>query len=158
MNWTLYDFAVMGGLLLGVGGAYVFLRRQADSRSYRLAAGIALAAAFLLFWMNGAVGIIGSEDNKANLMYVGVLAVAVVGGLIARFRPGGMARAMYVTALAQAAVAAIAIVAGLGPDSPKWPADVLILTAFFALLWLIAGRLFKKAAQHRYTARDRSAL
>ena len=30
--------------------------------------------ALILVWMNLAVGIIGSEDNLANLMYIGVLA------------------------------------------------------------------------------------
>jgi hypothetical protein len=44
-------------------------------------------AAFILIWMNLAVGIIGSEDNPANLMYGGVLAVAIVGAFMVRFRP-----------------------------------------------------------------------
>ncbi len=158
MAWTLFDFAVMGGLLLGIGGAYLFLRRKANSGSYRLAAGVALAAAFLLFWLNGAVGIIGSENNKANLMYFGVLAVAFFGALVARFRPPGMARAMYATALAQAIVAVVAIVADLGPDAPKWPYDIVVLTGFFAALWALSGWLFRRAGRSRYVARDRSAL
>ena len=45
-------------------------------------------------------------------MYVGVLAVGVVGAVIARFRPNGMARALLATALAQALVAVIALIAG----------------------------------------------
>ncbi|MGB5332427.1 MAG: hypothetical protein WBM80_04545 [Woeseiaceae bacterium] len=40
---------------------------------YRSAFGLALAAAFILVWMNLAVGIIGDSDNLYNLMYVGVL-------------------------------------------------------------------------------------
>ena len=158
MDWTLFDFAVFGAMLLGVGGAFAFLRRKANNSAYRFAAGTALLAAFLLVWMNGAVGLIGSENNDANLMYFGVLAIAFIGATFARFKPAGMARAMYATALAQAAVAAIAIFADLGPDSPKWPADILVLTAFFAVLWLVAGRLFRSAARPRYAPRDRSAL
>ena len=34
--------------------------------AYRAAVGVAIAAAFILVWMNLAVGIIGSEDNPAN--------------------------------------------------------------------------------------------
>ena len=158
VNWTLFDFVVFGGMLLAAGSAYAFLRYKARNPTYRVAAAITVVTAVLLFWMNGAVGIIGSEDNPANLMYFGVLAVAIVGALLARFRPAGMARTMYATALAQAAIAAIAIVGGLGPDSPKWPMDVLALTAFFAILWLIAGRFFRNAARPRYSSRDRSAL
>lgn len=158
MNWTLFDFVVMGAMLLGAGGAYAFLRRRANSGSYRFGVAVAIAAAFLLVWLNGAVGIIGSENNDANLMYFGVIAVAIAGAIMARFRPPGMALAMYATAGAQAAVAAIAIVADLGPDAPKWPADILVLTAFFVALWVLAGRLFRRAGRRRYTARDRSAL
>jgi hypothetical protein len=158
VNWTLFDFAVFGAMLLGVGAAYAFLRRRARNSTYRYAAGTALAAAVLLVRINGAVGIIGSENNDANLTYFGVLAVALAGAIIARFRPAGMARAMYATALAQAAVGVIAIFAELGPDSPKWPADILILTAFFTILWLVAGRSFRNAARHRYSTNDRSAL
>ena len=158
MNWTLFDFVIMGTLLLGAGAAFAFLKRRANNASYRFAAGVAIATAFLLVWINGAVGIIGSENNDANMMYFGVIAVAIVGALIARFRAPGMARAMYATAVAQAAVAAVAIFAGLGPDSPKWPMDVLVLTAFFAALWVLAGRLFRNAGRSRYVARDRSAL
>ena len=38
---------------------------------------MAIVAAFLLIWINLAVGINGSEDNPANLMYGGVLTVGV---------------------------------------------------------------------------------
>ena len=52
-------------------------------------------------------------------MYFGVLAVGMAGALIARLRPRGMARALFATALAQALVAAIALIARLGlPYSP----------------------------------------
>jgi hypothetical protein len=51
--------------------------------------------------MNLAVGVIGTEDDPANLMYVGVLAVGIIGAIIARFRPHGMARTLFATALAQ---------------------------------------------------------
>jgi len=42
------------------------------------------------------------------LMYIGVLAVGIIGALIARFQPHGMARALFATALAQMLVAVIA--------------------------------------------------
>ena len=158
MNWTLIDFVAMGAMLFAAGAAYAFLRRRADNASYRYAVGVAIAAAFLLVWINGAVGIIGTGSNAANWMYFGVISVAIIGAIIARFRASGMARAMYVTAAAQAAVAAIAIFARLGPEAPKWPVDVLVLTAFFVALWVLSGRLFRKAARRRYVTRDRSAL
>jgi hypothetical protein len=93
--------------------------------AYRFAVGVALAAALLLAWMNLAVGVIGTEDDLGNLMYVGVLAVGIVGALIARFRPHGMARALFATALAQALVAVIALILGWAPHGARrqrsWP-------------------------------------
>jgi hypothetical protein len=86
-------------------GTYELAARMTGNSAYRAAVGVAVAAAFILVWMNLAVGIIGTEDNPANLMYGGVLAVGIIGALIARFQPDGMARALFATALAQALVA-----------------------------------------------------
>src|SRR3712207_2936337 len=73
--WTLSDFVFAGALIFGTGLGYALVARKAGNIAYRFAVGVAFAAAFLLAWMNLAVGLIGSEDNLANLMYVGVLAV-----------------------------------------------------------------------------------
>jgi hypothetical protein len=144
VDWDGFDFAVAGALVLGVGVAYELAARTTASRAYRAAVGVALTAAFILIWANLAVGIIGSEDNPANLMYAGVLTVGILGALVARFRPGGMARAMAATALAQVFVAVIALVAGLGFTGP--------VTVFFGGLWLLSAWLFRKAARERPSA------
>jgi hypothetical protein len=121
---------------------------KAGNIAYRAAVAVALAAALLLVWVTGAVGIIGSEDNNANLMYFGVLAVGIVGAIVARLRPHEMARALFATALAQASVAVIALIFGLGlPWSP--PAEILGLNGFFVALFVGSALLF------RYTARVR---
>ena len=119
--------------------------------AYRFAVGVALAAAFILVWLNLAVGVLGTEDDLANLMYIGVLGVGIIGAIIARFQPDGMARAMVATALAQALVAAIALIAGM--QSPVSPAtEILGLTGFFVALWLISAWLFRKAAREQTPA------
>jgi hypothetical protein len=141
VDWDLADFAFAGALLVGVGVTYELAARMTASRAYRAAVGVALGAAFILVWMNLAVGIIGTEDDSANLMYGGVLAVGIVGAICARFQPHGMARALVATALAQALVAVIALIAGLGFTGP--------ITVFFAALWLISAWLFRKAAREQ---------
>jgi hypothetical protein len=79
-------------------------------------------------------------------MYVGVLAVGLVGALVARFRPGGMARALFATALAQALVAVIALTFQLGaPSSP--PAELVLLNGFFVALFLGSALSFRQAAR-----------
>jgi len=150
--WDVVDFLVFGAMLLGVGVIFELARRNSDNTAYRFAVGVALVAAFILLWVNGAVGIIGDESNDANMMYFGVLAVAIIGAIIARFQPHGMVRALYATAATQAAVAVIALIAGLGSTAPIWPKDILILTGFFVALWLLSAWLFRNAARKQLTA------
>jgi hypothetical protein len=101
VNWDVADFAFAGALLIGTGITYELAVRKSGDTAYRAAVGVALAAAFLLVWVNGAVGIIETGSDDANLMYGGVLAVGIIGAMIARFQPHGMARALFATALAE---------------------------------------------------------
>lgn len=146
VSWTVSDFVFAGALLLGAGLAYEAAVRRADHAAHRWAVGLALAAPFLLIWVNGAVGVLGAEDNDANLLYGGVLAIGFVGALLARFRPPGMARAMAATALAQTAVTVGALVAGwAGPENG--PFEVVAINGFFVALWAASAVLFRQAAQ-----------
>lgn len=146
MDWDIVDFTVFGAMILGVVAIYAYVRQKSDNTAYRFAMGVALAAAFLLIWVTGAVGIIGDENNDANTLYFGVLAVGIVGAIIARFKPSGMVRTMYATAIAQVGVATIALIAGWGSTAPIWPKDILALTGFFFALWLLSAYLFQKVA------------
>lgn len=138
VNWTGSDFVVFGAMLLLACGTFelgVWLSRD---RAYRAAFGIAIVAGFLMTWANLAVGIIGSENNLANLMFFGVLLVGAIGALIARFKPQGMARALVATAIAQAMAGVVALIQG--------SVEGVGLSAFFVVVWLISAGLFRKAA------------
>jgi hypothetical protein len=150
--WDETDFAVVGAMLFGACGAYELAARMTGNIAYRAAVGVAVVAALILVWMNLAVGIIGSEDNPANLMYGGVLAIGILGALIVRFQPHGMARALAATAFAQALVGVIALIAGLGSTGANGPEVIVFLTGFFAALWLVSASLFRKAAQEQTSA------
>lgn len=76
--WDVADFIVAGVLLFGTGLTYKLAAIKVGNIVYRSAVGLALTAAFILIWVNGAVGIIGSENNEANLMYGGVIGVFVL--------------------------------------------------------------------------------
>jgi hypothetical protein len=149
VNWDETDFMVFGAMLAAACGTCELAARMTGNSAYRAAVSVAVAAAFILVWMNLAVGIIGTEDNPANLMFGGVLAVGIVGAVIARLQPQGMARALVVTALAQALVA---VIAGLSSTGPGWPGDVLSLTGFFTALWVGSALLFRKAAREQVPA------
>ena len=145
--WTASDFVVMGILLYGSAGLYELAARASGSTAYRLGAGIAILTGFLLVWINLAVGIIGSEDNPINLIYAGVLGIALIGAIAARFRAEAMARAMFTTAAAQIAVTVVALLAGWGRWEPPGAIGILVLNAVFAGLWASSAGLFRKAAK-----------
>ena len=147
MNWDMLDYVVAIALLGGVATTAALAIRKTRNITYRWAVGVALLCAFLLTWINGAVGIIGSENSDANMMYLFVVAIPVVGAFLVRFKPRGLERTMYVTAAGQVIVAELALMHELGADGPMWPRDLLILTAFFTSLWLISALLFRKAAR-----------
>jgi hypothetical protein len=113
---------------------------------YRFAVAIALAGALVLIWLSLGVGIIGADGDAANVMYFGVLAVGIIGALIARFRSGGMSRAMLAMALAQALIAVIAIAGGLGRPY-SGPLELLGLNGFFVALFVGSAWLFRRAEQ-----------
>jgi hypothetical protein len=146
--WDAFDFLVFGALLLGVLLPFDLVARSSSGTAFRAAAGTALLGAFLLVWLNLAVGMIGSEDNPANLMYALVIAIGLTGSFIARFRPTGMARAMIATALALVAVALVAVIAGLGQPY-SGPLEVLLLNGFFVALFAGSAFLFRMAARRQ---------
>ena len=148
VRWSAGDFVLAGVLLFGSLGAYELVARMTSNSAYRAGFGVAIAAVLLLIWINGAVGIIGSENNDANLMYGGVVAVAVIGTLVARFRPRGMARTMFATAFAQALVAVIALIGGLGAPA-SGPAEIVLLNGFFVALFAGSARLFQEVAREQ---------
>jgi hypothetical protein len=146
VNWTLFDFVFAAAMIGGVGGAFELAVRTTRNTAYRAGAAIALAIAFLLIWINGAVGIIGSEHEDANLLFGGVLAVALLGAVVARFRAADMAWAMAAAALAQLAVPFVALTAWPEAAALVWSREVPIATAVFTGLWLLSAWLFRRSA------------
>lgn len=149
VNWI--ETVAYGVMLLAAAGTYeLALALRARNITYRIAVGVALAAAFLLGWMNGAVGIIGNEGQPANLMYSGVIAVGLIGAFVARFRPRGLSRVLIVVALAQALVPVIALI--IWPQV-SWGAagmlGVFALNVFFVMLFVASAWLFRRASVNR---------
>lgn len=149
MLWTVGDFVAAGILLFGAGLTFVLIARMGDNTAYKLAAGVAVAAGLLLVWANLAVGLVGSEDNPANLLYGGVLGVALIGAVVARFRPRGMSNAMFAAALTYIVVTAIALFVwkptGAAAEPNVHLLNVLVANGAFAALWAVSGWLFRRA-------------
>jgi hypothetical protein len=151
VQWTARDFVLAAALVLGTGVAFDLVVRRRANRSYRLAAALALGAAFLLVWANGAVGLIGSEGEPANRLYALVLVVAGGGALLARFGAGRLALVMAATAAAQTLICAYAMLAGLDE-----PVRLAVANGLFVGLWAAAAWLFRDA-ERASTAAGRAA-
>ena len=122
--------------------------------AYRFAVGLALTAAFLIVWLNAAAGLIGIEDDDpANLLYVGVLAIGFIGAIIARLQPRGMARASFAAALALTLVGAIALTL---PNTAS-SVQIVLLHGVLIALFVAAGFLFRYAAQKGFPSRAAAA-
>jgi hypothetical protein len=143
-HWTLGDFLVAFVLLFGTGLAYELLASKSDHAAYRCAVGLAVVSALLLVWVNAAVGIIG-DDNPANGLYCGVIVVGIMGAILARRHPHGMARTLCVMAIAQMVVPVMALLLWQTDFAPG-VVGVFTLNGVFAALWLLAAWLFRKAA------------
>jgi len=57
VQWSIWDFVIMGVLLLGAGLLYEFASRRLNSAPQRLLAGVIVAVAVLTIWVELAVGI-----------------------------------------------------------------------------------------------------
>ncbi|UOR04158.1 hypothetical protein MUN82_14535 [Hymenobacter aerilatus] len=150
VNWTFSDFVFGAVVLFGAGSTFVLIARMGSNGTYRVAAGVGVVAGLLLVWANAAVGLVGSEDNPANLLYGGVLAVALLGAFVARFRPLGMSNAMFAAALTYVLVTAIALFVWTPSGEAAEPQvrllNVLVANGVFAAIWAVAGVLFRRAS------------
>ena len=139
--WTTFDFIAAGVMLGAAALAYELTTMNKVSLAYRAAVALAVGTAFMLVWVNGAVGVLGDEDNGANLIFLGVFAVGFIGAVLAGLRPAPMAHAMAATAVAQIVAALIALILSSGT-----PLEVA-LTAAFSGGWFASAFLFHRAAR-----------
>ncbi len=150
MLWTVSDFVAAGILLFGAGLTFVLIARLGDNTMYRLATGLAVAAGLLLVWVNLAVGLVGSEDNPVNLLYGLVLAVALIGSIVARFRPLGMSNAMFAASLTYVVITVIALFIWKPSAEVTDPSvlriNEIVANALFAAVWAVSGWLFRRAS------------
>jgi hypothetical protein len=66
--WTGSDYVFAWIVFATVSLAFTYVAHKGNSVKYKVAAGVGLLGAFLLFWVSAAVGVIG-DDNPGNLLY-----------------------------------------------------------------------------------------
>lgn len=118
------------------------LRERANgNREYRLGVAMAVATSFLTVWTT-----IVRDDGNGIGFFMLILA-AVVGGFSASFRAAGLARTMLGVALMQVLLGLLIATAPSTATVPNGSLKILVSSAVFAGLWLIAAALFHTAAR-----------
>lgn len=144
VDWTPGDFVIMGVLIATACAAVEVGMRMSGHLAYRAGVVVGVGGAFLLVWVNLAVGVLGSEDNPSNLMYLAVLLTGLVGAPLVRFRARGLVRVLLAMAAVQVAVPVVALAADPAAAGPMHM--IVGVTAFFLGPWLLAAALFRMAA------------
>ena len=122
-----------------------------STTSYRLALAVAVCTVLLLLLGIGALGVIGS-GGPADRVYLAVPVVLLLGSILARLRPGGMAVTMLATAATQVLAPAVAFAARLEGTEGASVLDVVGLTGMFTGLFLLSAWLFRRSARQRTRA------
>ena len=151
-NWPPRAFFTVGALIFCIGFTYQLVTRNKGALAYRAAVGIAFAAGLLLTWGNF---VQMADVTPFAAMYFGVPIVGVIGAAVARLRPNGMARALFITALAQVMVlaAAVIILITRNPEVASWtPPEWRGFggNAFFGILFAGSAMLFRKAGRREF--------
>ena len=155
--WTPSDYVVAGALFAIVGLGIELAVRMSKDIVYRVAAGVAVVTGFLLVWVNIAVGFLGNEENPANLMFLGLLGLTLIGALAVRFRASGLARLLVATAAGQVLIGIAAVAFVLGASGDRGIYEAVMGTSMFTVLWLAAAWLFAHAARREATSKNAAA-
>lgn len=148
-NWPPRAFVVVGSLIFVTCFTYQWVTRNRNGMAYRAAVGMGFAAGFMLLW--GSV-VQTADVNRLAALYFGVPVVGILGAAVARLQPRGMARALFVTALAQLSVLAVLAMLGIArnPQVTTWTPPELRGFAgnvIVAMLFGGSGLLFQAAGR-----------
>ena len=125
VQWSTFDHIVWAFMLAIPATIIDLVSRMTGNWAYRGAVVIALGTSFVITWANLAVGIVGNEENPVNLIFFGVVAIALLGSPLVGFKAARLRWVFYLTAAAQA----------------------LVFCGVTTALWLTAATLFGRAAR-----------
>lgn len=136
--WSPGDFIVMGIMLSTVGLGIEFLVRRSGNAFVRLGSIVGVLTCFLTVWVNLAVGMIASEDNPYNQLFLLPILAFIGGGFVTRLQAQGMTKVMIVAAVIQFGLG----LGGLGTDQRG-----AIFSMIFAAFWLFGAALFRAGSR-----------
>jgi len=139
-NWPARAFVLVYVLFFATGMAYALIARRMSAWTYKAGVGVALVAGFALGWSNMVQ--VADSGHPENLVYYSVLAVGVIGALLARLNPRGLARTLFVMA-ATLALIALMLPSGAPPDFAR---RIAIGHGVYVALFIASGLLFRHAS------------
>jgi hypothetical protein len=139
-NWSAGSFVFVYVLFFATGMAYALIARRMGAWAYKAGVGVALVAGFALGWSN--MVHVADSENPANLVYYSVLVVGIVGAMLARLKPRGLAYTLFAMA---ATLALIAVVLPSGAP-PYMARNMAIGHGVFVGLFTVSGLLFRHAS------------
>lgn len=144
-KWTFFDFVAAWVVLALTTFFYrLLVTRRPGNFAYKAGVGLAVAAGFLITWINLAVQIIGDE-NPGNVLYFGVLLFGLIGVGLSRFQPASLAKVAFTMASAIVLIPVVAVLFWPADFNPGFP-RVFLLNSCFALMFAGSGLLFRHAA------------
>jgi len=139
-HWGAGGFLMVYVLFFGTGMAYALIARKMGAWSYKAGVGVALVAGFALGWSNMVQ--VADSGHPENLVYHSVLAVGVVGALLARLQARGLARTLFAMAATLALIAVI-LPSGAPPDMAR---RMAIGHGVYVALFIASGLMFRHAS------------
>jgi hypothetical protein len=139
-HWSAGSFVFVYVLFFATGMAYALIARKMGAWSYKAGVGVALVAGFALGWSNMVQ--VADSGHPENLVYYSVLAVGVVGALLARLQARGLARTLFVMAATLALIAVI-LPSGAPPDMAR---RMAIGHGVYVVLFIASGLMFRHAS------------
>lgn len=154
VEWSVGDFVIMGILIFSVGVLFLLVTRYTTNLVYKAAMCGAIGSTFLLIWSNMAVGLIGAGPHMGNMMYIGVVAIVIIGTFFSKFTAHGMELAMFAAAGSLVLLAGIALLANMDEYPGSSVTEIIAVNAFFAFLFSVTGLLFRYVALEQTNKSD----
>lgn len=151
-GWSIGDFVGAAIILLLGSAIFDLAARRSPNFAYLAGTAAALAATFGLFVVNGAVGLVGSEDEAHNAYFFAALLVATFGSILAGGRPEPMAKVMLAAAGTHIAVSTVLLIDANGVTDGDPQMEVVGL-GIFAFLWLASAWSFRRASERKSSLR-----
>jgi hypothetical protein len=139
-HWSAGSFVFVYVLFFATGMVYALVARRMSAWSYKAGVGVALVAGFALGWSNMVQ--VADSGHPENLAYYSVLAVGVVGAVLARLEARGLALTMFAMA-ATLALIAVMLPSGAPPEMAR---RMAIGHGVFVVLFTASGLLFRRVS------------